>query len=141
MHSRTAAQYLLAARGEHGFECFDAIVRRFEEEILHDGLGTLELRDQHFRVRSARHFAAHLRYDAVAAGAMQNDEDAPFSRLHEVGGLRNRMLRDSSRSAPFPSCHSFGRLPERRFKEYTLFTVSRSPEPPDCDIRSPGTGF
>jgi hypothetical protein len=106
-----ATQYLFAAGGEDGLERFDTVVRRLEEEILHGGLGALELRDQHLGVRPARHLAAHLRHDAIAARAVQNHEDAPFSRLHEVRGPGHLVLRDPRRSRPFPFCHSFGRLP------------------------------
>jgi hypothetical protein len=127
MNARPASKDLLTTCRQNGLERFDSVVRGLEKEILHHGLGALELGDQHLRVRPARHFAAHLRYDAIAARAVQDYEDAPLSRLHEVRGLGHLMLRDPRRSTPFPFCHSFGRLPERRSKEYTLASLSRSP--------------
>jgi hypothetical protein len=115
VNTRPALQYLFATSGEHSLQRLDAIVGRFEKEILHDGLGALELRDQHLRVRPARHLAAYFGHDPIATCPMQNHDDAPFSRLHEIRGLRRLMLRDPGRTpSPFPFCHSFGRLPERR---------------------------
>jgi len=129
--ARATSQNLFAARGEHSLQRFDAVVGRLEKEIFHHRLGTLELRDQHLRVGTTRHLAAHLRHHAVATRAMQYHEDAPLSRLHEVWGLRDRMLRHprwSTAHAPaFPFRHGFGRLPERRSKEYTPRRVSRRP--------------
>src|SRR5881394_3954940 len=126
VNTRSALEYLFATGGEHSLQRLDAIVGRFEKEILHNGLGALELRDQHLRVRPARHLAAYFGHDTIAACPMQNHDDAPFSRLHEIRGLRRLMLRDPGRTpSPFPFCHGFGHLPERRSKEYTLSGVSR----------------
>ena len=131
VNARSATQHLLATRGEHSLERFDTVIGRLEEKILHYRFGTLQLRDQHLRVRSTRHLATDFGHDTVAARAVQDDEDAPLPRLHEVRGLRDLMLcypwsRSPRTSASsFPSRHSFGRLPERRSKEYTLSRVSR----------------
>jgi hypothetical protein len=111
MHAGPASKNLLAARRQNGLERLDSVVGGLEKEIFHDGLGALELRDQHLGMRTARHFAADLRHDPIAASAVQSHEDAPLSRLHEIRGLGHLMLRDPCRSRPFPFCHSFGPSP------------------------------
>jgi hypothetical protein len=115
MHARSALQHFFSTGGENGLECFDPVVGRFEKEILHHRFRSLELRDQHLRVSPARHFTAYFRYDAIAAGAMQDHNNPAFSRLHEVRGFGPLMLRDSRWTPAFPFRHGFGRLPERRF--------------------------
>ena len=132
VHPRPTAKHLLSTRRQYGLERFNPVVGRLQKEVLHDGFGTLELADQHLGVRTARHLPAHLRDDPIPARTVQNHEDAPLSRLHEVRGLGHLMLRDPCRSPPFPFCHGFGCLPERRSKEYTLFTFWRSPHPRNC---------
>jgi hypothetical protein len=115
VHAWTATQHFFSARSEHSFQRFDPVVGRLEEQILHHRLGSLELGDQHFCVGATGHLAAHLGHHAVAARSVQDDEDAPLSRLHEVGGLRHRMLRHprwfTAHAPAFPFRHSFGRLP------------------------------
>ena len=126
VNTRSPLQHLFSTGGEHSFQRLDAIIGRFQKEVLHHGLGALELGDQHLRVRSARHLSAYLGHDTIAACPVQNHDHAPFSRLHEIRGLRHLMLRDPGRTpSPFPFCHGFGHLPERRSKEYTLSRVSR----------------
>lgn len=117
LNAWSASQHLFAAGGQNCLECFDAVVRCLEEKVLHYGLSTLELRDQHLRVCTAWHFTAHLGHDAIATRAMQNNNDTPFPRLHEIRGFGTLMLGDPRRTAtsatsPFPFCHSFGYLPE-----------------------------
>jgi hypothetical protein len=119
MHAWSASKDLFATRRKHRLERFDTVVSRFQKEVLYHGLRTLELSDQHLCVRAARHLAAHFGHHTVAAGAVQNDNDAPFPRLHEIRGFGTLMLGDpwrTSTSSPFPSCHSFGYLPESRSK-------------------------
>ena len=67
MHARSASQHLFSTGGEHCLERLDAIVGRFKKKVLDDGLSALELRDEHFRVRPARHFTAHLRHHPIPA--------------------------------------------------------------------------
>jgi hypothetical protein len=126
LHARSATKDFFATGSEHSLQRFDAVIGGFEEEILDHRFSALELIDQHLRVRPARHFAAHFGHDAVTARAMQDDEHAPLARLHEVRGLRDLIgcypWSPSARTpgTSFPFCHSFGRLPERRSKEYTV---------------------
>jgi hypothetical protein len=96
---RASPEDLLAARRKHCLQCLDPVVRRLEEEILHDGLGFLELVDEHLRVRPTGHRPADLRYGAISTWLMQNDDGAPFPRLHEIrgtGGLSLGELRGPS---------------------------------------------
>jgi hypothetical protein len=115
MHTWSASKDFFATRRKYRLERFDAVVSRFQKEVLYRGLRTLELRDQHLCVRAAWHLAAHFGHHTVAARAVEDDNDSALPRLHEIRGLGTLMLSDPWRTStlsPFPSCHSFGCLPE-----------------------------
>ena len=87
LDGRRAARDRLPARLEHGFERFDAVVGRLEEEIVHDRLRPLELLHERERHGSARHRAAELRVDAVARRPAIDRDRALLPRLEEVRRL------------------------------------------------------
>src|SRR4051812_11281649 len=78
--------HFLAARRQHCFECFDAVVGRFEKEILYHGLGALELIDQHLCVDLARHDAADLCLCPVAERLPEDHDSAALAGLREIFG-------------------------------------------------------
>ena len=124
VHTRSAFEHFLPASSENCLERLDPVVSRLQKQVLHDGLGALELRNQHLCMCAAGHLAADLGDHAIAARPMEDDDNSPFPRLHEIrgpGALTFGHPRSTSASpAPaahaFPSCHSFGCLPESRLR-------------------------
>src|SRR5262249_25018726 len=83
---RSLLHHFPAAGREDRFERLDSVVRRFHEQILHDGLGALERVDEHFGVDAARPHAANLCRGAISDRLAENDDRAALTGLREVVG-------------------------------------------------------